>query len=116
MSLYSVALVLSSHSSSYDGNDWETLLEGQNLDGIEEIGKIPRTIGLGHDVVLQVPWDLGLPEEDQALRLVKQKGNHGRRASDRQPWPHSQTVVASVCAHGAVCGSHCQSHPGPQTR
>ena len=60
--------MLSSHSSSYDGNDEENLTRGfagQNLDGIE---KVPQTVGLGHDVVFQVPRDLGLPEEDHALR------------------------------------------------
>ena len=46
---------------------------GQNLDSLEEIGEVPRTVGLGHDVVFQVPWDLGLPEEDHALRQVRQR-------------------------------------------
>ena len=46
-------------------------LQAQNLDGIEEIGKVPRTVGLGHDVVFLVPLDLGLPEEDHALRPVR---------------------------------------------
>ena len=46
---------------------------GQNLDGMEEIGEVSRTVGLGHDVVFQVSWDLGLPEEDHTLRPIKQK-------------------------------------------
>ena len=36
-------------------------------------GKVPRTVGLGHDVVFQVSWNLGLPEEDHAPRLVRQR-------------------------------------------
>ena len=46
---------------------------GQYLECLEEVGKVPRTVGLGHDVVLQVPWGLGLPEEDHALRTVGQR-------------------------------------------
>ena len=46
---------------------------GQNLDGVEEIGKVPRTVRVGHDVVFQVPRGLGLPEEDHALRPVRQR-------------------------------------------
>ena len=34
---------------------------GQNLDGVEKIGEVPRTVGLGHNVVFQVSRDLGLP-------------------------------------------------------
>ena len=46
---------------------------GQNLDSIEEIGEVPRAVGLGHDVVFQVSRDLGLPQEDHALRPVRQR-------------------------------------------
>ena len=49
----------------------------QNLDVLEVIRKVPRTDGLGLDVVFQVPWDLGLPEEDHALRAVKPRVSVG---------------------------------------
>ena len=55
----------------------------QNLDGVEEIGKVPRT------VVFQVPWDLGLPEEDDALRPVRQRVTTG--------------VVLQVSSPGHIC-------------
>ena len=47
-------------------------LPSQNLDGSEEVGEVPGTDGLGHDVFLQIQmsWDLGLLEEDHALRTV----------------------------------------------
>ena len=46
---------------------------GQNLDGFEEIREVPRTDGLGHDVVFQVPWNLGSPEEDHAFCPIRQR-------------------------------------------
>ena len=46
-------------------------------------GKVPRT--LGHDVVFQVPWGLGLPEEDHALRPVRRRVTVGAELQTSSP-------------------------------
>ena len=50
---------------------------GQDLDRLAMVREVPRTVGLGHDVILQVPWDLGLFEKVNALRMVGQRVTAG---------------------------------------
>ena len=102
--------MLSSHSSSYDGNDVDGS-PGQNLDGVEEIGKIPRTVDLGDDVVFQVPRGLGLPEEDHALRPVRQRVTFGVVLPKSSPG-HIRKLRWRLVA----LRRHCRNHHGPQTR
>ena len=64
-------------------------LRARILDGVEEIREIPRTVGLGRDVVFQVSRDLGLPWEDHALRPIRQRVAIG--------------VVLQISSPGHIC-------------